>query len=501
MINAISVTINNFVNSAIEQRLIHLLDRHYVTNRLMSLVHLDELTTDTSNETHLLTLMDEMTQYAVENKVIEDIGYAKEQFEAAVMDLITPRPSQLNETFWTMYQDDPEKATDYFYHLSQTNDYIKTRNIAKNIQFSAPYKAYGDLDITINLSKPEKDPKEIALAKTAKQSNYPSCLLCMENEGYKGRNNHPARQQHRLVRLDLDGRNYGMQYSPYVYYNEHSIFLSEQHTPMKIDRKAIDNLLAIVERLPHYFAGSNADLPIVGGSILAHDHYQGGRYTFPMERASVYDTVGLAQHTNVNAQLVKWPMTVIRLTADNRHDVAEAGEAILNFWRDYSDESVAVLAYTDDTPHNTVTPVARRRGAAFELDIVLRNNRTTHDHPDGLFHPHRDVQHIKKENIGLIEVMGLAILPPRLVGELDAVKQYLLNAAPITSVAPMHQEWAETLKATHPDADKSNIQAIIEQAVTDKFGRVLEDAGVFKQDEQGIAALKRFIDAFNQQHQ
>ncbi|MBK0347458.1 UDP-glucose--hexose-1-phosphate uridylyltransferase [Aerococcaceae bacterium zg-ZJ1578] len=499
MTNAISVTINNFVNSAIEQELINPIDRHYITNRLMALVNIDELTNEVSNETHLLTLMDNLTQYAVENNVIENIGYAKEQFEAAVMDLITPSPSQLNETFWKLYQEHPEKATNYFYHLSQTNDYIKTRNIAKNIQFSASYKQYGDLDITINLSKPEKDPKEIALAKTAKQSNYPLCLLCMENEGYKGRSNHPARQQHRLVRLDLDGRHYGMQYSPYVYYNEHSIFLSELHTPMKIDRKAIDNLLAIVERLPHYFAGSNADLPIVGGSILAHDHYQGGRYTFPMERATVFDTVKLSQYPTVSAQLVKWPMTVIRLTADKRQDVADAGEAILNFWREYSDESVDVIAYTDDTPHNTVTPVARRRSNAFELDIVLRNNRTTEEHPDGLFHPHQDVQHIKKENIGLIEVMGLAILPPRLVAELEAVKQYLLGATPLSTVATMHQEWAQELQSRHTEINENNIQALIEQAVADKFGRVLEDAGVFKQDEQGIAALMRFITAFNQQ--
>ncbi|MBS4462033.1 UDP-glucose--hexose-1-phosphate uridylyltransferase [Aerococcaceae bacterium zg-B36] len=499
MTNAISVTINNFVNSAIEQEFINPIDRHYITNRLMALVNIDELTNEVSNETHLLTLMDNLTQYAVENNVIENIGYAKEQFEAAVMDLITPSPSQLNEKFWKLYQEHPEKATNYFYHLSQTNDYIKTRNIAKNIQFSASYKQYGDLDITINLSKPEKDPKEIALAKTAKQSNYPLCLLCMENEGYKGRSNHPARQQHRLVRLDLDGRHYGMQYSPYVYYNEHSIFLSEKHTPMKIDRKAIDNLLAIVERLPHYFAGSNADLPIVGGSILAHDHYQGGRYTFPMERATVFDTVKLSQYPTVSAQLVKWPMTVIRLTADKRQDVADAGEAILNFWREYSDESVDVIAYTDDTPHNTVTPVARRRGNAFELDIVLRNNRTTEEHPDGLFHPHQDVQHIKKENIGLIEVMGLAILPPRLVAELEAVKQYLLGATPLSTVATMHQEWAQELQSRHTEINENNIQALIEQAVADKFGRVLEDAGVFKQDEQGIAALMRFIAAFNQQ--
>lgn len=493
----ISSVIQSFVNAGIEHGWIDSLDRIYTTNRLMSLVYINELEDAATDSNDLLSLMDQLTQYAIDKEIIENIGYQREQFEAAVMDLLTPSPSQLNKKFWELYQNNPADATDYFYKLSKTNDYIKTRNIAKNIQFNAPYKNYGNLDITINLSKPEKDPKEIALAKTAKQSNYPLCLLCMENEGYEGRNNHPARQQHRLVRLDLNQRHYGMQYSPYVYYNEHSIFLSEEHTPMKIDRKAMDNLLAIVEKLPHYFAGSNADLPIVGGSILAHDHYQGGRYTFPMEKAKAYQTIELKAFPSLTVELVEWPMTVIRLNGADREEVATAGEAILNFWRDYSDESVEVLAYSGDIPHNTVTPVARRRGENFELDIVLRNNRTNETHPDGIFHPHQDVQHIKKENIGLIEVMGLAILPPRLVDEIKDLKAYLLNQAELSQVAEYHQTWAKELKAK--DFTEENIDRFIEQEITNKFGRVLEDAGVFKQDEAGKKAMSRFIDSFNQQ--
>lgn len=493
----ISSVIRAFVNSAIEQGWVDSLDRIYTTNRLMSLIQINELEEGVSDSNDLLSLMDQLTQYAIEQGIIENISYQREQFEAAVMDLLTPSPSQLNNKFWELYQNNPADATDYFYELSKSNDYIKTRNIAKNIQFNAPYKNYGNLDITINLSKPEKDPKEIALAKNAKQSNYPLCLLCMENEGYQGRNNHPARQQHRLVRLNLNDRHYGMQYSPYVYYNEHSIFLSEEHTPMKIDRKAMDNLLAIVEQLPHYFAGSNADLPIVGGSILAHDHYQGGRYTFPMEKANAYQTIKLNAFPSLKVELVEWPMSVIRLNGANRKEVATAGESLLNFWRNYSDESVDVLAYTDDTPHNTVTPVARRRNNNFELDIVLRNNRTNEAHPDGIFHPHQDVQHIKKENIGLIEVMGLAILPPRLVNEIDSIKAYLLDQADLNQVAEYHQTWAKELKSK--EYDETTIDRFIEQAITNKFGRVLEDAGVFKQDESGRQAMLRFIDAFNQQ--
>lgn len=501
----ISTTLQTFIHLATQLGLLAAEDHYYVTNRLLALLSLDELDGPVSDQTtlsnpqvaDLLPLMDQMTQYAVDHDLIQDLSYVREQFEAAIMDLITPLPSQVNQVFWDLYRQSPQAATQYFYDLSKANDYIKTRHIAKNIEFKVPYQSYGDLDITINLSKPEKDPKEIALAKTAKSSNYPLCLLCMENEGYRGRSNHPARQQHRIVRLDLDGKPYGMQYSPYSYYNEHSIFLSKDHVPMKIDRAAIDNLLAIVDRLPHYFAGSNADLPIVGGSILAHDHYQGGRYSFPMERADCYQMIDLKGFEDLKVGLVEWPMSVIRLSGPDRYRVAQAGEEILNYWRQYSDESVGILAFTGDTPHNTITPVARRRGQDFELDMVLRNNRTDEEHPDGIFHPHQDVQHIKKENIGLIEVMGLAILPPRLVGEIDGVKDYLLGKAPLDSLADYHQTWAQELLQAHPNESQETIDRTLELAIGQKFGRVLEDAGVYKQTSQGRAAFQSFIDSFN----
>ena len=381
--------------------------------------------------------------------------------------------------------------------MSRANDYIKTRHIAKNIAFSSA-SDYGDLQITINLSKPEKDPKDIAAAKLAKPSHYPKCLLCMQNEGYRGRTNHPARQNHRLIRLSLGGGNYGMQYSPYVYYNEHSIFLNQEHVPMKVDRACFEHLLDIIEVLPHYFAGSNADLPIVGGSILSHDHYQGGRHTFPMDQAPAYETASLSAFPDLSVELVKWPLSVIRLRSQDKAPLADAATALLDFWRAYSDESCDILAFSGETPHNTITPIARRRDGAYELDLVLRNNRTSETYPDGLFHPHPDVQHIKKENIGLIEVMGLAILPPRLVGELATIKDFLLGQASLDQVADYHQSWAQDLATSHPDVTPDQVDLLLQAAVGAKFARVLEDAGVYKQSPEGRAGLRRFLDAFNQ---
>ncbi|MCW6680238.1 UDP-glucose--hexose-1-phosphate uridylyltransferase [Aerococcaceae bacterium NML130460] len=498
---SISTVIQDFIRKGEQLDWIHPIDRHYVANRLIQLVNLSEYAPDCQCETHalpdLLNSLDALRDYAVANGIIEDIGYAKEQFEAAVMDLITPTPSKLNDIFWEKYATDKTSATDYFYALSQANDYIKTRNIAKNIAFTTP-SAYGDLEITINLSKPEKDPKEIAAAKLAPASNYPKCLLCMENEGYQGRSNHPARQNHRIVRLDLAGRAYGMQYSPYVYYNEHSIFLNELHIPMEVNRQCFDNLLAIVDVLPHYFAGSNADLPIVGGSILSHDHYQGGRHTFPMEKATAYQAIDLVNHPNVTAELVNWPMSVIRLRSANATDIAVAAEDILAKWRGYSDESADILAFTEETPHNTITPIARRKGEWFEMDLVLRNNRTTEEFPDGIFHPHKDVQHVKKENIGLIEVMGLAILPPRLVEETAAIERFLLGQADLDSVAEGHREWATALQTAHPEVSADNVHTLVQNAIGEKFARVLEDAGVYKQTVEGREAILRFVNYVNQ---
>ncbi|UUX35439.1 UDP-glucose--hexose-1-phosphate uridylyltransferase [Fundicoccus culcitae] len=497
----ISQTIQQFVDLAIAENKLPALDKIYVTNRLLALLHLSDYapTEQRQNAYSLLELMDLMIAYAIEQKIIEDALSEKEQMEAAIMDLLTPTPSHLNEIFWQTYQKSPIEATDYFYALSQNNDYIKTRNIARNIGFTTSSK-YGDLEITINLSKPEKDPKEIAKARHIVSSNYPQCALCMENEGYQGRINHPARQNHRIIRFDLEGEVYGLQYSPYVYYNEHSIFLNERHIPMKVDRKCFNNLLSIVEIFPHYFVGSNADLPIVGGSILSHDHYQGGHYTFPMEKAQPYASTKLTAFPTIEVELVHWPLSVIRLRSANKHELVEASDIILKHWRQYSDASLDILAYSQDVPHNTITPIARNKGDQFEMDLVLRNNRTTTEFPDGIFHPHQDVQHIKKENIGLIEVMGLAILPPRLVEELATIEQYILDNATLDEVAPIHQEWAKSLKEEWILANENSgltVDQFIKAGVGQKFERVLEDAGVFKLDASGRAGLYRFIESVN----
>ena len=493
MSQSISFYIHQFVNSALEANLLEALDTDYVRNRLLALVHEDTL--ENLNDVpaiNLLEAMDHLVSYAVDQHIIEDMSYQREIFEATIMDLLTPSPAQLNREFWRLYEENPEHATAYFYRLSQGNDYIKTRQIAKNIAFTSPSE-YGDLQITINLSKPEKDPKAIAAAKSMPASNYPQCLLCMSNEGYRGRANHPARQQHRLVRLNLSGEGYGFQYSPYVYYNEHSIFLNETHKPMVIDRQCFRHLLDIVTVLPHYFAGSNADLPIVGGSILAHDHYQGGRHIFPMEVATAYDTFDLAHYPDVTVEFVKWPMSVIRLRSQSSESLVDLSDKLLAFWRQYSDESLEIIAHTDGTPHNTITPIVRRKGNDYEVDLVLRNNRTNEQYPDGIFHPHPEVQHIKKENIGLIEVMGLAILPPRLVSESEPVKAYILGTGELKDVADYHQDWAKELKTNY---QQEPIDDYVQQGIGAKFATVLEHAGVYKQDEAGKAGIKRFLTAF-----
>lgn len=497
---SLSLAIQSFIHRAIQEGFVDPLDQLYIQNRLLSLLKLDALKIEENHRSDIPSLLDSlniMCQYAQNQGIIQDLSYEREQFESAIMDLITPTPKQVNDSFWLKYQQSPQLATDYFYQLSQANNYIKTRHIAKNIVFKTAYPPYGDLHITINLSKPEKDPKEIALARKSSQNNYPACLLCMENEGYQGRYNHPARQQHRIIRMSLKGQPYGMQYSPYSYYQEHAIFLSADHVPMSINRQTFDNLLSLVQQLPHYFVGSNADLPIVGGSILSHDHYQGGRYTFPLDKATAFQHVHLRGFEDLQVQLVKWPMSVIRIIGSNPSRVAQAGEALYHFWQTYSDIDSDILAYTDQIPHNTVTPIARRRNQDFELDIVLRNNRTSPEFPDGIFHPHSDVHHIKKENIGLIEVMGLAILPPRLLTELEDLKAYLANKAPLSNIASYHQDWAKELKSLHPYPKEDDIQNILETSIGQKFGRVLEDAGVFKQDTQGKAGFLHFIHSFN----
>ena len=483
--------VETFVTKVIAESSFEELDRIYLTNRVLALVGDGVLEVETDQD-DLIELKDQLVEEAVRLETIEDSQAAREILGADLMDLVTPCPSQVNRDFWDTYAQSPEQAIADFYQLSQKNDYIKLKAIAKNIAYRVP-SDYGELEITINLSKPEKDPKEIAAAKLVKSSNYPQCQLCMENEGYHGRVNHPARSNHRIIRFDISGQEWGFQYSPYAYFNEHCIFLDSKHRPMAISRQSFERLLAIVEQFPGYFAGSNADLPIVGGSILTHDHYQGGRHVFPMEVAPLQKSFTFAGFETVKAGIVQWPMSVIRLTSDSKEDLTELADKILLAWRQYSDPSVQVLAESNGTPHHTITPIARKRDGQFELDLVLRDNQTSPEHPDGIYHPHKDVQHIKKENIGLIEVMGLAILPPRLKEEVEQVAAYLVGED--VSVADYHQEWADELKDSHPGlTDKVQALNIVQESVGKIFTRVLEDAGVYKQTEEGQAAFMRFVE-------
>lgn len=466
------------------------MDRIYLKNRVMSRVGEEGLDAPAKKE-DLIALKDQLVEIAVANSKIQDCMAAKDSLGAELMDWITPSPSQVNHRFWETYRQSKEDAIADFYDLSKRNDYIKVEAIAQNIAFEAE-TPYGSLEITINLSKPEKDPKDIAAAKLAKASHYPACQLCFENEGYQGRLDHPARANHRIIRFDMDGHDWGFQYSPYAYFNEHCIFLDSQHVPMTISRKTFERLLTIVETFPGYFAGSNADLPIVGGSILTHDHYQGGRHTFPMELAPVEESFTIDGFEDVSLGIVNWPMSVLRLQSDDKAQLIALADHILTAWRGYSDPAVQVLAVSDGQPHHTITPIARIRDGHYELDLVLRDNQTSPEHPDGIYHPHADVQHIKKENIGLIEVMGLAILPPRLKEELKQVQDYLLGRE--STVATYHQPWADDLKANHPSiTEEAEAEALVRESVGQIFARVLEDAGVYKRTAEGQAAFRRFV--------
>lgn len=468
------------------------MDRLYLQNRVLGMIGEDALGAVEVKPTERTSveLLDELVARAKENGVIGETLAEREILEAQLMDLMTPPPSVVNALFAQHYSKDPQEATDYFFELCKTNDYIKTRAIAKNIVFPAETE-YGTLEITINLSKPEKDPKEIAAQRNSLSVDYPKCMLCMENEGYKGRMNYPARTNHRIIRMNLDGEAWGFQYSPYAYYNEHCIVLANEHRPMKINRQTFERLVKVIEVLPHYFVGSNADLPIVGGSILSHDHYQGGRHTFAMAKAPVERSFDLPGFTEVQAGIVKWPMSVIRLQSADTTQLVAASEYILEQWREYSDPSVQVNAYSaDGTPHHTITPIARKNGDVYEMDLVLRDNNVSAEYPEGIFHPHPEVQHIKKENIGLIEVMGLAVLPPRLATELTEVERYLL--AEDNQIAAYHVEWADELKARY-EFTAENVEAIVQKEVGLVFAKVLEHAGVFKRDDEGQAAFARFI--------
>ena len=439
----------------------------------------------------LEALLDDAHQRGV---LEEDSVVYRDLLDTELMGRLTPRPAQVIERFQALYREDPKKATDWYYQFSQDTNYIRRDRIAKDMQWKAPTE-YGELDITINLSKPEKDPKAIAAARNLPASAYPRCQLCAENEGYAGRVNHPARQNHRIVPITINGSPWFLQYSPYVYYNEHCICLNSVHTPMKIDRACFGKLLDFVGQFPHYFVGSNADLPIVGGSILAHDHFQGGRYTFAMEKAPVETPFAFPGFGDVRAGIVKWPMSVVRLTAADPARLIELADRILTSWRSYTDEKAVIYAETGGEPHNTITPIARRRGSDYELDLVLRNNLTTEEFPLGLYHPHPELHHIKKENIGLIEVMGLAVLPARLKAELAAVADALVSGADLRSseLTEKHADWAEAF-APRYTITRENALEIVQRETGLVFAQVLEDAGVYKRTAEGKVAFLRFLE-------
>lgn len=457
------------------------LDKTYLYNRICALVGDDNHQTDDDIKNALI-------KTAIKNGKIEDNQTEKEILNDQLMNFVTPLPSKVNAKFWNLYQKSPETATNYFYKLSQDNDYIKVKAIAKNISYQVKTD-YGNLEITINLSKPEKDPKAIALAGKQKQTGYPKCQLCMENEGYLGRLGYPARSNHRIIRFTLGGQTWGFQYSPYAYFSEHAIFLNKVHQPMVINQHTFNNLLEIIKMFPQYFVGSNADLPIVGGSMLSHDHYQGGRHQFPMMKAKIDRDISLPVK-NVKAGIVKWPLSTVRLTSADPDQLVAAATLIHENWKNYSDETVDVRAFTDKTRHHTVTPIAYKVDDNYVLDIVLRDNQTSKEFPDGIFHPHQDVQHIKKENIGLIEVMGRAILPARLKDELKEVERYLLKQP--NQMAEYHKVWADKLQEKY-DFNEDNVSEIVDKETGLVFGRVLEDAGVFKWDQQGQEAFDKFI--------
>ena len=481
--------IDNFVEQVIQSEVYKPMDYSYVKNRVLALVGEEGANTPTS-ETDIKKIKDMLVELAETNGKVGSLAEEKDCLGAELMNFITPIPSAVNEKFWSTYQESPEKAVNDFYQLSKDNDYIKLSAIAKNIAFRSETK-YGSLEITINLSKPEKDPKAIAAEKLIKASNYPKCLLCMENEGYQGRVNYPARANHRIIRMKLGDEEWGLQYSPYSYFNEHAIFLNTKHIPMAITPKTFEQLLEIVDIIPGYFVGSNADLPIAGGSILSHNHYQGGKYVFPMEVAECETNFVFSGFEDIQAGIVKWPMSVLRLRGTNKQRIVELASKILKSWQGYTDLEADIIAATGEVPHHTITPIARVVDGQFEMDLVLRDNHTSELHPDGVYHPHKDVQHIKKENIGLIEVMGLAILTPRLKTELEEVEKYLLGKE--NAIADYHLEWADQLKEKYPNVKEEEVNSVVQHEVGQVFARVLEDAGVYKNTPFGHEAFMRFV--------
>lgn len=490
--------IQDLLDYGIREGLLETEDIVYARNRILSVLGLNEWQDcpSAAGQPLLVDILNSILDWAFENKILpSNITTERDLLDTEMMDCLMPRPSEVIREFYAKYDHgSPKAATDYFYHLSTGSNYVRTDRIAKNKVWKAS-TPYGEMDITINLSKPEKDPKEIAMLKNAPSVSYPTCLLCRENEGYKGNQRNPARATHRIIPLSLIGEDWYLQYSPYVYYQEHSIILKKEHVPMKISGQTFERLLAFIEIFPHYFIGSNADLPIVGGSILAHDHFQGGRYEFAIERAGVQESFTLEGYPSVKLGMVNWPMSVIRLQGE-KGEVAAAAEFIWKTWQEYSDPDADILAYSGEVPHNTVTPIARRRGELFEMDVVLRNNRTTAEFPDGIFHPHQELHHIKKENIGLIEVMGLAILPGRLEEELNLVADYLLHPRSKEQWDPSvvkHWDWAQELLQKYSLFTSKNVMEILQAEVGSVFQSVLEHAGVFKRTDAGKTAFGQFI--------
>lgn len=470
-------------------------DRVYCQNLILDVLGLDAMEDGAEGDAELCEILKVMLDYACEKGIIEDSITYRDLFDTKIMNCMMPRPSEVIKKFGALYAENPEKATEYYYELSRKSDYIRTYRVRNDMKWIAP-TPYGDMDITINLSKPEKDPKAIAAAAKMKAASYPKCMLCKENEGYAGRVNHPARENHRIIPLTVDGGDWFIQYSPYVYYNEHCIVFNGEHTPMKIDRSAFRKLFDIVKYLPHYFVGSNADLPIVGGSILSHEHFQGGHYEFAMAKAPTEENVAFAGYEDVNAGIVNWPMTVIRLAGKDTDRIVDLADKILTSWRGYTDEEAFIFAETDGTPHNTITPIARKRDDKFELDLVLRNNITTEQYPDGVYHPHPEHHHIKKENIGLIEVMGLAVLPARLKSEMENLAKAVVENKDIRAdeVLSKHADWVDMLKVKY-DITAENVDGILKKEIGIVYSEILEQCGVFSRDEKGRAQLRKFIES------
>ena len=495
----ISSAIKSLVKYGIKEGLIEKADEIWAINRILEILGMDSIDTQAGifEDASLEELLKNILDYACEEGICENSVVYRDLLDTKIMGVLTPRPSQVISEFNALYNESPEKATEYYYNLSGKSDYIREYRIKNDIKWVTSTE-YGDIDITINLSKPEKDPKAIAAALKMKQSSYPLCMLCPENEGYAGRINHPARQNHRIIPIELEGEKWCLQYSPYVYYNEHSIVFNSQHVPMKITPEGFRRLFAFVKKFPHYFVGSNADLPIVGGSVLTHDHFQGGNYTFAMTKAEIETPVEFKDFPDVTGGIVKWPMSVIRLVGDDTEKICALADKILEKWRDYTDEDAFIFAHTDGVPHNTITPIARFRNGKYELDLVLRNNITTEEYPDGVYHPHPEHHHIKKENIGLIEVMGLAVLPARLKEEMNILENALVNGEDISKDERIakHTQWAEEIRKNN-NITPENCAEILRCEIGKVFADILGQCGVFERSEKGKEQFLKFIDVVN----